>query len=707
MFSSPPLREHSGGTSTGSAPSLPQKSDRGGRWPSLPKIWNRRKSTGATSSAAAVVQDPLGPRDRCEKTGVTGGGDDGGGGGGGGVSDQVKAGRTIGRRTASAPVIAESASVPSSRSTRVRDGGNSLGDSKGNAATATESLEGPHSRNFVVTAASNAGDAAGEKRASSRARCGTITTSSTTPHPTRQRQPGGGDDTGEGEHGGHRCHRRGGSQGAITSPNSADVLSAPFLVARISGVGAELKDIMWAVRQTHFPYLKTAGSLQATLSGLTIEVELDAQDLPAGRGKDQDGGIANDGVSSGGNMISSGDGGGGDRGGGPTGLKLTRLRVSVLSVKVHVKNTALSAVYNLAASAFEAAVKRYVVENVEAAVRRNVSALLTIVNTQLSAKWEVLCKVGGGGRGGSGGDHLNPLAGSAVEKVLAASLSHHLVWPTDSSGNTVPASPAAAKSAPVADQPSVGQVSHLERMDSGSSRGSADSKEIGGGGSGDGMGAGVGTVASARAATSIRKRLAKQSFRIRGSVDKAQSAEETSKLLSSSTPSSASSSSSSIPKLANPSCLPPPTSSGRTQLYTRRQVSPTLSSRNSSSTTLSEWETGTMAPPPGQEAVPVKGTAAAGGRVQERRRVWRRVSVPSALKDQRRMSASPPRKYPRGLRRIGDAEKDAGVFSDGGVVGRQREAGTTKDYWKDSPPNTAAVMAGRPAGGGSVWVGDS
>ncbi|CAN0168292.1 unnamed protein product, partial [Hapterophycus canaliculatus] len=137
-------------------------------------------------------------------------------------------------------------------------------------------------------------------------------------------------------------------------------LSAPFLVARISGVGAELKDIKWAVRQNHFPYLRTAGSLLATLSDLTIELELDTQDLQVGQGKKG---------------------------------RLTRLRVSVLAVKVHVKNNALSAVYNLAASAFEAAVKRYVVDNVEAAVRRNVTALLTIVNAQLSAKWDVLCKV--------------------------------------------------------------------------------------------------------------------------------------------------------------------------------------------------------------------------------------------------------------------------------------------------------------------------
>ncbi|CAN0570843.1 unnamed protein product, partial [Ectocarpus sp. 12 AP-2014] len=42
---------------------------------------------------------------------------------------------------------------------------------------------------------------------------------------------------------------------------------------------------MWAVKQTQFPYLRTQGSLQATLSGLTIELELDTQELPAGRGK--------------------------------------------------------------------------------------------------------------------------------------------------------------------------------------------------------------------------------------------------------------------------------------------------------------------------------------------------------------------------------------------------------------------------------------
>lgn len=678
----------------------------------MPKIWNRRKSTGAAAAAAGVVQDSLELHGGCEKAATAGDGDDGdgdgdggeGGGGGGGksiVSDRATAGRTMGRRIASAPVMVESASFPSSASTRAWDGANTLGDSTCTAATTTESLDGLNPRDVVVATGDNAGDAAaGEERTTPHAPFGATTTASATAR-------------------GRRRHRRGDSLGAITSPNSADVLSAPFLVARISGVGAELKDIMWAVRQTHFPYLKTAGSLQATLSGLTIEVELDMQDLPAGPGKDQGGGgNANDGISSSGNARKSGGGdGGGDGGGGPMGLKLTRLRVSVLAVKVHVKNNALSAVYNLAASAFEAAVKRYVVDNVEAAVRRNITALLTIINTQLSAKWDVLCKVGGGGGGGSGGDLFNPLAGNAVEKVLAASLSHHLVWPADSSSSTATAPADVAESAPVSDQPSVGQVSRSERLGSGSSRGSAESKGSGGGGgSGIGTDAAAAAAAGAGAATSVRKRLAKQSFRILGSVDRTQSAEDMSKLLSSSRSSSASSSSTSIPRLASSSFVmpPPPTSSARAQLYTRPPVSPTLSSQNSSSTTLSEWGTGTMTAPPVQEAALSDGVAAAAAAVrrvpvQERRWMWRRGggSASSVSEEQRRMSTSPPRKQPRGLRRIGDAEKDAGVFSDGGVIGRQREAGaTTKDFWRDSPTNTAAVMSGRRAGG-SIWVGDS
>ncbi|CAM9536600.1 unnamed protein product [Pylaiella littoralis] len=714
-FSSPPLRERSGSISSGSAPSLPPKSDRGGRWRSFPKLWNRRKSTAATATtvaaAAASAQDSHGLHARCEGAAATGGGD-GGGGRISLVSDGATAGGTMARHTASAPVAIQSASLSSSPSTTACDGANGSDDTTCTAAMATERVEGVHPRGSVVVTGGSAGNVAGEKRTIPRAPPGTTTMASTTADPTRERPPGSGVDASEGEDGGRRCNRREDNRGAITSPNSADVLSAPFLVARISGVGAELKDIKWAVRQTHFPHLKTAGSLMATLSGLTIEVELDAQDLPAGRRKKhQDGGTANDGVPSGGNGSSSsgsgGDEGGSDEGGSPTGLKLTRLRVSVLAVKVHVKNNALSAVYNLAASAFEAAVKRYVVDNVEATVRKNITALLTIINTQLSAKWDVLCKVGGGGGGGNGGDPLNPVAVNAVEKVLAASLSHHLVWPTDSSGNTAPAPAAAAESIPVSDQPSRGQVPCLERTYSGSSRGSTDGRDSGGSGSSGGTGASVGTGAAASGTNSVRKRLAKQSFRILGSIGKPPSAEEMTKLLSP-TSASASSSTTSIPKLAS-SSLPSSTSSGRAQLYTRPPGSPTLSSQNSSSTTLSESGTGKMPPPPPpccQEVAPAEGAAA--GRMQGRRNMWRRGegSAPPVLEDRRRVSASPPLKQLRGLKRVRDADKDAGFCSDGGVVGRQREAATTKDYWRDSPANTAGVMSRRPAEG-SIIVGDS
>lgn len=224
-------------------------------------------------------------------------------------------------------------------------------------------------------------------------------------------------------------------------PAVVDITSAPFFVARISGVGAELKDVKWSVKQTHFPHLKTAGSLEATVSGLTIELELDTQDLPQ----------------AGCSLTSGRSGGRGLRGrrvmtdaakqraakscigDTPRGLRLSRLNVSVHAVKVHVSHSALSSVYNLAATTFEAAVKRYVVESVEAAVRKSMVALLGMVNTQVSEKWDLLRSVGGGAGGtsaqASDGGSGNSSAGAgmggggnAVDKVFAASLSHRVLW---------------------------------------------------------------------------------------------------------------------------------------------------------------------------------------------------------------------------------------------------------------------------------------
>ena len=675
--SSPPLREHSGSTTSSSAPSLPPRSDKTGRWPSFPRIWNRRKSMGA---ATAAPQDPRplgGFRDR------TGSDRAGGGGGGGGKSGSDH--RAMAGRTASAPAMVGSITPPSSPSkTTARGGPGALGSLDDLACTPvveTETLEDVHPVDLRVAA----GDSDGDGDAASEAEA--FWTPTGTPSlGFRGRGPSEsgtytGEAEGEGEGGSARYLRqRTSSQGSITGPNPADVMSAPFLVARISGVGAELKDIMWSVKQTHFPYLKTAGSLQATLSGLTIELELDTQDLPAGgrrskKHQGSGGGVAaTEGLPDGGDGSGGCGGGGGGEpaGGSPTGLKLTRLRVSVLAVKVHVKNNALSAVYNLAATAFEAAVKRYVVDSVEAAVRRNVTSLLTIINTQLSQRWDVLCKVGGGASSENG---ESPRAGSAVEKVLAASLSHHLVWPAGSEaqvrgggggggggggcgsdGGGGAAGPTGAKRDSVLDQRPT-----LERVASGSSRGSADSEDSAGG-----LGLGIGGAGSAGSAgttaTSVRKRLAKRSFRILGSIGKAQSTEELSKLSSSSSSSSTTTMTTGASRQAgaaaasSSSSLPPPPASSRRGIFARPpplpSPSPTPPSQNSSSTTLSEGE----AAPPAEWA---------GRRAQERRREGAAA---------------------------GGFEKEEGIGGGflHGVVGLQQDGGAGK-YWKTSPTGSAIL----------------
>lgn len=214
----------------------------------------------------------------------------------------------------------------------------------------------------------------------------------------------------------------------IAKPTETDIMSAPFLVARISGVGAELKDVTWSVKQTHFPHLKTSGSMEATVSGLTIELELDTQELPHVNGRAPIADGKDIGIEGTRDRSPAGGGGGFT----PKGLRLTRLRVSVRTVKVHVSNSALSAVYNLAASAFEVAVKRYVVENVEATVRKSLTTFLTIVNHQMLEKWDIWCKVSGGSSSDSSGSTsaagLRKPPGNAIEKVLASSLSHHIVW---------------------------------------------------------------------------------------------------------------------------------------------------------------------------------------------------------------------------------------------------------------------------------------
>lgn len=202
------------------------------------------------------------------------------------------------------------------------------------------------------------------------------------------------------------------TRGIMAEPTSGtEITPAPFLVARISGVVVELKDVMWSVKQTAFPRLEAAGSLQATVSGLSIELELDSDTREVGPVLEGDREVVG--------------------GGRSKSLRLTRLRVSAMGIKIHVNNSALSAVFNLAASAFEAAVKRHVVENVEAIVRKNLTSLLAIMNE--SEKLRILFRGGAEARGANGesgdgnGTRLEHV-GTVFEKVIARSRSHHVVW---------------------------------------------------------------------------------------------------------------------------------------------------------------------------------------------------------------------------------------------------------------------------------------
>lgn len=494
---SPPHRDSNG---------APPRASKGKR-PYLTKIWNRRKSTGTVE----VDPEAGGHREIEAIADLAGGATS---------AETPLSSRNMGGRTASAPVMV--GPTPSKPWRKRRSADDSACTSPGTETTA-ETLEDLLPKGFEVGGGDDGdGGAAGGVGGSSLAAAAAAT--ATISHPSMQsaahgeKKVVGGDE--KGPEGGHQ---RRGSGGVMTGPTDADIMSAPFLVARISDVGAELKDIMWSVKQTHFPHLKTAGSLQATVSGLTIELELDTQNLPRPRGRSRttEGG---DSDAEGAGDRSPASGGGGDRET-PKGLRITSLRVSVRTVKVHFSHSALSAVYNLAASAFEVAVKRYVVESVEAAVRKSLTTLLAIVNNQMIEKWNILCKVGGGGGADTG---IRAPRGNAVDKVLATSLLHHVVWAAgdgggDNGGNTA-AGVAGAKGATPPDQRTASRSSRGDSVGSGPSRALMVGQdntivdgEIGGGG-------GAGTP-------SARERSAKRSFRKRllGSAGKNQSAEEMSR----------------------------------------------------------------------------------------------------------------------------------------------------------------------------------
>ena len=383
-----------------------------GRW--MSKLWSRRRSTcGVEVSGDSHATERGGEAVDCVGVGV------GCRGGGDGDLRCVES-RSMGRRTASAPAVVN---PPRTKPLKKPKPFGSTSNSP-SAASTVKGTDGVRPEDPLI-------GGGGDPRMAGRI-----------PRPKNQRSgvsrvsshvDGLGDkcagkiDEGRGDL----------NRGIMAGPTSAEeVTSAPFFVARISGVGAELTGVKWSVKQTNFPHLKTAGILHATVSGLTIELELDSQKIPVSRG--------NAAGLEGGDRVKKSRGK-------TRGLRLTRLRVSVRTVKVHFGNSALSGVFNLAASAFEAAVKRYVVENVEATVRKSLTALLEIVNK--SDKWKILCRVGerngSGNGGGSGSESENGAketdgdgdgagdgsrlerVGTAIDKVLGKSRSHHVVWAAD------------------------------------------------------------------------------------------------------------------------------------------------------------------------------------------------------------------------------------------------------------------------------------
>lgn len=491
-----------------------------GKWPSLSRIWGRRKSAGAAETATES-------RRRHEDEVVAGEP---------AVSERLSIGeRSLGGGRASAPTMTAAGSLQAEPLRRPNSLDNSACTSPGSVPTNLTATVEELPNGFAAENGGGCWDGrSGVDGATIEVSDGSLSYGATTATPRpRERSP--------------RQQGRRGSRRAIAGPTLADVMSAPFLVARISGVGAELKDVKWSVRQTHFPHLKTAGSLEATVSGLTLELELDTQDLPpvsaqqGGQRRKATEGDDDSSVEGGAGCTDDGSSGGGGSeqngtprlsasdGDTPKGLRLNRLRVSVLTVKVHVSNSALSGVYNLAASAFEAAVKRYVVESVEAAVRKNVTSLLSIVNKLMGQKWGILRSVGGGAAGSAAQTgKTNGPRGNAVDKVLATSLSHHVGWAAVSQHQEEPTLPGRSaagvdtisrgRNAAMVDEEDVGpdqqRVVHRSRGDglgSGSSRSSTESS--GGGGGGGLSGGAEGDGASITA--SMRQSAKKRSFRNR------------------------------------------------------------------------------------------------------------------------------------------------------------------------------------------------
>ncbi|CAM9193813.1 unnamed protein product [Ectocarpus sp. 6 AP-2014] len=188
--------------------------------------------------------------------------------------------------------------------------------------------------------------------------------------------------------------------------------------------------------------------------------------------------------------------------------------------------------------------------------------------------------------------------------------------------------------------------------------------------------------------------LGKRSFRILGSVGKALSTEDMSKLSAPSSSSSSSSPASSAPAksaASSSSSVPPPVSrAGSAADGLPRSSSPP--SRDTSRTTLSGEEEGSSGEP----------LAEGTGRKQQQQQQQQRKN-PAPVRA-RGMWASPLRKpqqlLRKGSRLDGNEAGDGGFVSDGFVAREQGQEEEEEMYW--TPPNTMRTPAAGP-----IWVGNS
>lgn len=132
----------------------------------------------------------------------------------------------------------------------------------------------------------------------------------------------------------------------------------PLFLLRISNVSAELKDVQWKVQQVSFPYLHTHGTAAALIHGLAVLIELE-------HGEPGEDGSANL-------------------------IRLSRVKVTLGSVRVSIMGSKLSGLYNLVSKAFEDAIQGYVTMKTEEALKVQIGRLVDVINEQVDGRWGVL-----------------------------------------------------------------------------------------------------------------------------------------------------------------------------------------------------------------------------------------------------------------------------------------------------------------------------